>query len=89
LGESNQQRLNNFITASSWQFQQIKDTVTLQFWELLQRSELDRDACLMSFMLKIKPGFYKTKPGIIFEPHPAETTARQAVDERINSPTFF
>jgi SRSO17 transposase len=47
LGESNQQRLHHFISASPWQFQQVMDTVTLQFWELLQRAELDQDTCLI------------------------------------------
>lgn len=47
LGQSNQQRLHHFITTSPWQFQQVMDTVTHQFWEFLQRASLQNDTCLI------------------------------------------
>jgi len=47
LGECNQQRLHHFITASKWQFGRLMDTVTLCFWQMLQKAELQKDTCLI------------------------------------------
>lgn len=47
LGESNQQCLHHFISASPWQFQQVMDTVTLEFYDLLKRASLQTDTCLI------------------------------------------
>jgi SRSO17 transposase len=47
LQESNQQRLHHFITGSKWNFQRVMDTVTVHFWESLQRLDLTDDSCLI------------------------------------------
>jgi len=47
LQESNQQRLHHFITTSKWNFRQIMDVVTLQFWKRLQDLGLQDDICLI------------------------------------------
>ena len=47
LGESNQQRLHHFISASPWQYQAVMDAVTVQFYQLMQRANLHTDTCLI------------------------------------------
>lgn len=47
LGESSQQRLHHFITASRWEFEKVMDTITVCFWQMLRKAGLETDTCLI------------------------------------------